>query len=114
MGTILATKGPFATNYFQISVKVFSIYTWPRPLAAIFFSVDQYDLNNLDKGSPNDQLNHIFFKTDKMIFLNFLHIYIGKTGPTPWQPCFSMDQYDLKGHPRSILAKIFSKLPSSF
>ena len=46
----------------------------------------------------------------KKIFLSFFlfFLYIGKTGPNP-SKYFLMDQYT-----RTICAKLFSKLPTSF
>ena len=66
-------------NYFQIFSVVFekknflkfSLYrhgeNWPRPLMALFFN-DQYDLNNLGRGSPKDHYFQIGPVVDKMIF----------------------------------------------
>ena len=57
-------------NYFQIGTVVFdekifyilSLYrkSWPHPLTAMFFSTDQYDLNNLGRGSLENHLCSYF------------------------------------------------------
>ena len=65
----------------------------------------------------NDFLNppSSFCKED---FLFSPYVYIGKTGPVPWRPCFSTDQYDLnnlgRGSPKDSCGKLFSVIFDNF
>ena len=103
-----------------VSLRFFSIYigkTGTAPLQ-LWFLMDQYNFNNLGRGSPNDHLCQIisnwassFF--DKKISYCFPYECIGKTNSTQWPPCFDGSSL-VEVYPRTICAKLFSNHASSF